>query len=71
MPKCKAYAVKEVGKTFVPFEFERRETGPQDVKIDIHYAGELIKSVNNYVLEATAVIEIMHIVGCMTNCKCS
>jgi uncharacterized zinc-type alcohol dehydrogenase-like protein len=35
----RAYAALAAKENLVPFEFDRREVGPHDVALDIHYAG--------------------------------
>ena len=37
--KTKAYAATKVGEELKPFDFERREPGPNDVLIDIKFCG--------------------------------
>ncbi|MDR3672810.1 MAG: alcohol dehydrogenase catalytic domain-containing protein, partial [Holophaga sp.] len=39
MIHTKAYAAPGAAKPLEPFEFDRREVGPQDVLIDIAYCG--------------------------------
>ena len=39
MNKTKAYAAGSAGQPLAPFEIERREAGPRDVLIDIHFCG--------------------------------
>ena len=39
MPTTRGYAVHDARSPFVPFAFERREPGPQDVQIDVLYCG--------------------------------
>ena len=39
MIQTKGYATYDKDAKFVPFEFERREVGPNDILIDIEYAG--------------------------------
>jgi len=39
MTNTKGYAVNDNNAKFVPFEFERRDVGPNDILIDIQYAG--------------------------------
>lgn len=39
MPRCYGYAARDASAKFSPIEFDRRETGEQDVKIDIIWAG--------------------------------
>ena len=37
MTKTHGYAALTAKDALAPFEFERREPGPHDVQIDIHY----------------------------------
>lgn len=39
MIQTKGYATHDPSATFSPFEFERRDVGPNDILIDIEYAG--------------------------------
>jgi len=39
MIETKGYAVREAGSDFAPFNFERRDIGPNDILIEIVYAG--------------------------------
>jgi uncharacterized zinc-type alcohol dehydrogenase-like protein len=39
MPNTKAYAAKSAGTPLEPFSLDRREVGPKDVQIEIHYCG--------------------------------
>lgn len=39
MTQTMGYAVHEAGTNFAPFDFERRDVGPNDILIDILYAG--------------------------------
>ena len=39
MPRVRALAAMEAGAPLVPFDLERRETGPSDVKVEISHAG--------------------------------
>ena len=39
MPQTNGYAAMEAGATLIPFTFERRPLGPQDILIQIRYCG--------------------------------
>jgi uncharacterized zinc-type alcohol dehydrogenase-like protein len=39
MPNTKAFAAKSAGTPLESFSFDRREVGPEDVQIEIHYCG--------------------------------
>lgn len=39
MIQAKSYAAQTPGATLAPWQFERREVGPHDVQIEIHYCG--------------------------------
>ena len=39
MPSIKAYAASQAGGALAPFQIDRREPGPNDVTIDIHFCG--------------------------------
>jgi len=39
MIQAKSYAAQAPGATLAPWQFERREVGPHDVQIEIHYCG--------------------------------
>ena len=47
MIPAKGYAIPKKGELLSPFTFQRREVGPKDVLIDIHYCGICHSDVHN------------------------